>query len=114
MSKLTPVSAIALAPINEPALGPIGEINPFRYQRRNPMAERLRQEDLRCAAIEGRREKELLWEAENEARHRRIERLRADIAAIRLDPANETEHAYRVHLGITDAEAEIRMEEQGA
>jgi hypothetical protein len=106
MSKLTPVSAIALPSV--------AQINPFRYDQVKLKRELIREEDLRCAAIEGRREEELLREAENEARRRRIARCRADIEAIRADPRNNREHAYRVHLGITDLEAEIRMEEQGS
>lgn len=106
---LTPAAAIKVKSFAEPIL-------PDYVTRRQPVASgltRIQAENIRCAEIEGRREEELLREAESAARRARIARCDAELARIKAQPIDIPDKAYLVAMGTNDWELEKRILEAG-
>jgi hypothetical protein len=74
---------------------------------------RVAAENQRMAELEGRRETELLAEAQSEVQRRRIARCEVEIALARLLPESETQKAYLPAMGEADWHAERRLIEKG-
>jgi hypothetical protein len=74
-----------------------------------PREKRITAENQRMAELEGRRETELLAEAQSDVQRRRIARCEKEIALARLLPESETQKAYLPAMGEADWHAERRL-----